>query len=123
MIKKRVFNFLIITLTFMQCFILINFENKKINKDLNVDDTYSISEMKNVKYIKEIIKELENNNTLTILGYNKLENNNYKLKCILEGKKEDILKDIESLSCYEIVSYNLNYENKKVFLELELINK
>ncbi|MBD7914476.1 hypothetical protein H9660_04900, partial [Clostridium sp. Sa3CUN1] len=85
--------------------------------------TYSISEMKNVKYIKEIIKELENNNTLTILGYNKLENNNYKLKCILEGKKEDILKDIESLSCYEIVSYNLNYENKKVFLELELINK
>ena len=123
MIKKSVLYFFIIILTISQCFILIRLENKEINKDEVSNDTYSITTTENAKYIKEIIKDLKNNNTLTILGYNKVENNNWKLKCILEGKKEDILKDIENLNYYEIINYNLYYENKNVLLELEVISK
>ena len=123
MIKKSLIYFFIIILTISQCFILIKLENKEINKDVVSNDTYSITKTENAKYIKEIIKDLKNNNTLTILGYNKVENNNWKLKCILEGKKEDVLKDIENLNYYDIISYNLNYENKNVLLELEVISK
>lgn len=123
MIKKSLLYVFIIILTISQCFILIKLEDKKIDKDLNSNDTYSITKTENAKYIKEIIKDLKNNYTLTILGYNKVENNNWKLKCILEGKKEDVLKDIENLNYYDIISYSLNYENKNVLLELELISK
>ena len=123
MIKKSLLYVFIIILTVSQCFILIKLEDKKIDKDLNSNDTYSITKTENAKYIKEIIKDLKNNDTLTILGYNKVENNTWKLKCILEGKKEDVLKDIENLNYYDIISYSLNYENKNVLLELELISK
>lgn len=123
MIKKISLYTLIIILTVVQSFILINLESQTIDKDLSYNNSYSITNLKNVKYIKEIIKNLENNNTLTILSYNKLEDNNWKLKCNLKGTKEEVFKEIENLSYYNIISYSLNYENKNVLLELELISK
>ncbi|WP_066893104.1 hypothetical protein [Clostridium nigeriense] len=123
MIKKSILYLLVILLTLIQCFILINFKKIDINKDSNFNDSYGITKEKNAKYIKEIMRDFNDYNTLTILSYNKIEDGNWKLKCLLEGSKEEVLKDIGKLNYYNIISYSLNYENSNILLEVDLLSK
>lgn len=123
MIKKRILYLLLGVLTLCQCYILICFNKINEKEDLNFNEDYSISNLKNVKSIKEVVNDFENYSNLKILSYNKISEGKWRLNCLLKGKKEEIIKDIERLNYYKIVDYKLNYDNKDILLELELENK
>lgn len=123
MIKNRILYLLLVVLTLFQCYILIAFNKINENKDLNFSDDYSISNLKNVKSIREVVNDFENYSNLKILSYNKISEGKWRLNCLLKGNKEEIIKDIEKLNYYKIVDYKLNYDNKDILLELELENK
>ncbi|MDU5107104.1 hypothetical protein [Clostridium sp.] len=100
----------------------------RFNKDTevkNIEDTQveSITISKNVKNIKDIKKDFINYKTVTILAYNKLEDGSWKIKCLLNGSKKDVLNDIENIKYYEIIDYNLSYEKNNVSIEANLIYK
>lgn len=121
--KRYVIYSIVIIVTVIQCYILLNYNKEMDTKDINVNEANSIREDKNAKYIKEIKKDFTNYKTLTILSYNKIEDGSWKLKCLLKGNKEDVLKDIEKINYYNIADYKLSYEKDVVLLEVDLINK
>ena len=121
--KRYVIYSIVIIVTVIQCYILLNYNKEKDTKDINVNEANSIREDKNAKYIKEIKKDFTNYKTLTILSYNKIEDGSWKLKCLLKSNKEDVLKDIEKINYYNIADYKLSYEKDVVLLEVDLINK
>lgn len=121
--RKYLLYSIVIIITVIQCYILINY-NKEIDlKDTNINETNNIIEDKKVKYIKEIEEEFSNYKTLTILNYKKIEDGSWKLKCLLKGSKEDVIKDIEKINYYNITDYNLSYEKDNVLLEVDIISK
>lgn len=123
MTRKRMLYLLVIALTLSQCFILIYFRKTNIDEKLKFSDTDSISKIKNAKSIKEVMNDFSDYSSLTILSYNKIEDGKWKLRCLLKGNNEEIIKDIEKLNCYKIISYSLTYEHKDMLLEVELENK
>lgn len=121
--NKYILYIIVVLISFLQCYILLRF-----NKDTevkNIEDTQveSITISKNVKNIKDIKKDFINYKTVTILGYNKLEDGSWKIKCLLNGSKKDVLNDIENIKYYEIIDYNLSYEKNNVSIEANLIYK
>ncbi|MFU7514800.1 hypothetical protein [Clostridium sp. HCS.1] len=121
--NKYILYIMVVLISFLQCYILLRF-----NKDTevkNIEDTQveSITISKNVKNIKDIKKDFINYKTVTILGYNKLEDGSWKIKCLLNGSKKDVLNDIENIKYYEIIDYNLSYEKNNVSIEANLIYK
>lgn len=121
--RKYLLYSIVIIITVIQCYILIKY-NKEIDlKDININEATSIIEDKKVKYIKEIEEEFSNYKTLTILNYKKTEDSSWKLKCLLKGSKEDVIKDIEKFNYYNITDYNLSYEKDNILLEVDIISK
>lgn len=121
--NKYILYIMVVLISFLQCYILLRF-----NKDTevkNIEDTQveSITISKNVKNIKDIKKDFINYKTVTILAYNKLEDGSWKIKCLLNGSKKDVLNDIENIKYYEIIDYNLSYEKNNVSIEANLIYK
>lgn len=121
--RKYLLYSLVIIITVIQCYILIKYNKEMDLKDININDTNSIIEVKNVKYIKEIEEEFSNYKTLAILNYKKIEDGGWKLKCLLKGAKEDVIKDIEKINIYNITDYKLSYEKDNILLEVDIISK
>ncbi len=121
--KKYIIYILIVLVSFLQCYILLIYS--KDIKDSNIVNTEveGISVSKNVKNIKDIRKDFINYKTVTILSYNKLEDGSWKIKCLLNGNKKDVLNDIEKIKYYEIIDYNLSYEKNNLLIEANLIYK
>jgi hypothetical protein len=121
--RKNILNFIVIFITIFQCFILLSFKDESSAKNISDNKSDGITEVKNVKYIKEIERDFNDYNTLTILSYNKIDNESWRLNCKLEGSKEDILNDLEKINYYNITNYSLNYENNNILLEIDLLSK
>ena len=120
--KKYIIYSLAIILTIFQCYILLKYSITESNvKEIKSNEISSISANKNVKNIRDIKKDFSNYKTLTILSYNKSENNGWILKCLLKGNKEDVLKDIEKINEYKIIDYNLSYENDNILIETNVM--
>ena len=113
----KVIYFVVIVITFIQVSIFI-FSKEKSNKE----EIQCITEVKNVKYIKDIENELSSMNNSKILSYNKKEND-WNIRCILKGSKEEIISDLKKIDNYYILNYNLNYKENSIELEMELISK
>ena len=105
--KKYIKYIVVILLSFLQCYILLRYSKEKNIEDVGNTELKSISINKNVK----------------IVNYNKLEDGRWKIKCLLNGSKEDVLNDIEKINYYEITEYNLSYEKNNVSIEANLIYK
>lgn len=113
----KVIYFVVIVITFIQVSIFI-FSKEKSNKE----EIQCITEVKNVKYIKDIEDELSSMNNSRILSYNKKEND-WNIRCILKGNKEEIISNLKKIDNYYILNYNLNYKENSIELEMELISK
>ncbi|WP_411167930.1 hypothetical protein ACH36K_12395 [Clostridium sp. MB05] len=113
----KVIYFVVIVITFIQVSIFI-FSKEKSNKE----EIQCITEVKNVKYIKDIENELSSMNNSRILSYNKKENE-WNIRCILKGNKEEIISNLKKIDNYYILNYNLNYKENSIELEMELISK
>ncbi|GAA0085019.1 hypothetical protein UT300007_14580 [Clostridium sp. CTA-7] len=113
----KVIYFVVIAITFIQVSIFI-FSKEKSNKE----EIQCITEVKNVKYIKDIENELSSMNNSRILSYNKKEND-WNIRCILKGNKEEIISNLKKIDNYYILNYNLNYKENSIELEMELISK
>ncbi len=121
--KKYIKYIVVILLSFLQCYILLRYSKEKNIEDVGNTELKSISINKNVKNIKDIKKDFIDYKTVTIVNYNKLEDGSWKIKCLLNGSKEDVLNDIEKINYYEITEYNLSYEKNNVSIEANLIYK
>ena len=53
--KKYVIYSLVIILTVIQCYVLIKYNKVSDVKEINANESNSISEVKNVKYIKKLL--------------------------------------------------------------------
>lgn len=109
--------FVVIVITFIQVSIFIFIKEKPDKETIQC-----ITEVKNVKYIKDIENELSNMNNSRILSYNKKEND-WNIICVLKGSKEEIISDLKKIDNYYILNYNLNYKENSIELEMELISK
>ena len=109
---------IVIFITIFQLIILIF--NKK---DYSEEVVSCITEVKNVKYIKDIEREFNNINNSTILSYNKIDKSNWIIKCVLKGSKTEVLNALDKIEDYYINNYNLSYDKEKILLELELKSK
>ncbi|WP_291652475.1 hypothetical protein [Clostridium sp.] len=116
--KIKILHLMVIFLTIFQVSIMIF--NKK---DSSKDAVPCITEVKNVKYIKDIEKEFNNVNNSTILSYNKIDESSWIIKCILKGNKIEVLDALNKIDEYYINNYNLNYDKENILLELELKSK
>lgn len=121
--KKYIIYSIVIVITIIQCYILLKYTNNSDLEQINITKEDSITEDKNAKNIKAIKNDFSNYKTLTILSYNKMDDGSWKLKCILKGNKEDVIKDIEEIKNYEIIDYNLSYENKIISVEADIKHK
>ena len=121
--KKYIVYSLIIIFTFIQTYLLIKYQSDTDVKEISTKEIDSISNNKNVKNIKDIKKDFNNYKTLNILSYSKSENNKWILKCLFKGNKDEVLKDIEKINKYEIIDYNLSYENDSILIETNIIEK
>ncbi|MBE6054162.1 MAG: hypothetical protein E7212_09660 [Clostridium sartagoforme] len=121
--KKYIIYSIVIVITIIQCYILLKYTNNSDLEQINITKEDSITEDKNAKNIKAIKNDFSNYKTLTILSYNKMDDGSWKLKCILKGNKEDVIKDIEEIKNYEIIDYSLSYENKIISVEADIKHK
>lgn len=121
--RKNIVFYIVIFITMIQCFILLSYKGESLEKNISDNESYGITEVKNAKYIKEIERDFNEYNTLTILSYNKVDNGSWRLNCKLEGTSEDILNDLENIDEYNITNYSLNYENNNILLEIDLLSK
>lgn len=121
--RKNIVFYIVIFITMIQCFILLSYKVESSEKNISDNESYGITEVKNAKYIKEIERDFNEYNTLTILSYNKVDNGSWRLNCKLEGTSEDILNDLENIDEYNITNYSLNYENNNILLEIDLLSK
>ncbi|VYU62634.1 hypothetical protein [Clostridium tertium] len=119
--KRELIYSVILFFTVIQCILLFN--NRKLT-EINKNETLetSITEVKNAKYIKEIENEFNLIKNIEILNYSK-EDNKWRIKAEVSGKKDEIQYALNSLSSYNVENYNLKYSNEKIFLELDLVNK
>ena len=115
--------FVVILLSFLQCYILLRYNKETRVEDLSDTKINSISIRQNVKNIKDVKKDFVDYKTVSILTYNKLEDGSWKIKCLLKGSKEDVLNDIKKINYYEITDYSLSYEKNNVLIEANLIYK
>ena len=121
--KKYALYIMVVIISFLQCYILLRYSNDAEVENIVDTQVDSITISKNVKNIKDIKKDFINYKTVSILGYNKLEDGSWKIKCLLNGSKKDVLSDIENIKYYEIIDYNLSYEKNNVSIEANLIYK
>lgn len=121
--KKYILYIIVVLISFLQCYILLRYNKDTEFKNIEDTEVESITISKNVKNIKDIKKDFINYKTVTILGYNKLEDGSWKIKCLLNGSKKDVLNDIENIKYYEITDYNLSYEKNNFSIEANLIYK
>lgn len=121
-LKQSLIYIVVIIFTFFQCYILI------MNNSYNIDNNTVINNKEEITNnnqfnAKEIQDYFKNYKTITIVNYDKQENDTWKIKCILRGNKEDVLRDIENIDLYKIVDYNLNYENNNLIIEGDFVYK
>lgn len=121
--KGYVKYFVVIILSFVQCYILLRYNKETMVEDLSDTKINSISISQNVKNIKDIKKDFIDYKTVSILTYSKLEDGSWKIKCLLKGNKEDVLNDIKKINYYKITDYSLSYEKNNVAIEANLIYK
>lgn len=117
--KKLNFIYLtIVFITIIQIGIILFYKKDLINEDVEC-----IAEVKSVKYIKDIEDEFKNINNSTILSYDKDNQNNWVVKCILSGNKGEVEDSLKKIKNYYVKSYNLLYDKENILLELELTSK
>ena len=116
--KIKILHLIVIFITILQICIMI-FNKKDSSKDV----VPCITEVKNVKYIKDIEKDFNNINNSTILSYNKIDESSWIIKCTLNGNKIQVLDAFNKIDNYYINKYNLNYDKENILLELELKSK
>ncbi|MCR1949741.1 MULTISPECIES: hypothetical protein [Clostridium] len=116
--RIKTLHLIVIVITIIQVCLLIFYK-----KDLSKEVVPCITEVKNVKYIKDIENEFNDVNNSTILSYNKIDESNWIVKCVLKGDKNEILDALNKLDDYYINNYNLNYDKENILLEMELKSK
>ena len=118
--KKKIIYIIIILVTLLQSiFIVIYSPRIKNNEIIEVN---SIENEKKVKYIEEIETELKVIKNLNIESYARIDDN-WKINCSINGKKEELLLSLDNLNNYKIQNYNLVYNKENIVLYLEIISK
>lgn len=118
MMKYKVLYLVVIVITIIQISILVFYEEVS-EKEI----VPCITELKNVKYIKDIENEFNNISNSAILSYNKTNDSIWIIKCVLKGSKTEVLNALNKIEDYYINNYNLSYDNENIILELELKSK
>lgn len=116
--KVKIIYLLVIFITILQLLVAAINNKEEVNNSIEC-----ITEVKNAKYIKDIENEFKNINNLTILSYNKINETNWVIKCVLKGSKDLVMSDLEKINEYYVNEYNLSYDKENILLELELISK
>lgn len=118
--NKKIIYIVIILITLLQSLVIAVYSPKIKNNE--IIEVNSIENKKKVKYIEEIETELKVIKNLNIESYARIDDN-WKINCSINGKKEELLLSLDNLNNYKIQNYNLVYNKENIVLYLEIISK
>lgn len=118
--NKKIIYIVIILITLLQSLVIAVYSPKIKNNE--IIEVNSIENKKKVKYIEEIETELKVIKNLSIESYARIDDN-WKINCSINGKKEELLLSLDNLNNYKIQNYNLVYNKENIVLYLEIISK